>query len=231
MLWRLLFMDDFLNQSPAPLITGLFLPHIIVQMLYSYFQVQGSDSVLSKESFVSKELASLERMIDGMRRLEPKASPFLPDISAIKAATMELDFSLVHLALLDSLPRRAADAGLASELKAIMPSESGRGDRAADMAQLSFLQREVFAHIKSSLWRLSYFSTAQHGRLGIGSSSIEVGDEIWLLNGHSAPVILRHLPNGNYLFLREAYVQGIMRGELAEELRCADFQVQRIRIE
>jgi hypothetical protein len=200
-------------------------------MLYNYFKVQGSDSIISKESFVTKELASLERMIDGMRRLEPRASPFLPDISAIKAATMELDVSLVHLALLDSLPRRAADAGLASELKAIIPSESGRGDRAADVAWLSFLQREVFAQIKGSLSKQSYFSTAQHGRIGIGYSSIEVGDEIWLLNGHSAPVILRQLPNGNYLFLGEAYLQGIMRGELAEKPRCADFQVQRIRIE
>jgi hypothetical protein len=231
MLWRLLFKDEFLDQRPAPPVTGLFLPHIILQMLCYYLQYQGSDRLLSKETFVTEELASLERIIDEICHLEPGGLLFLPDISSIKVPTMVHDIALAHFALLESLPRRAADAGLDSELKALIPPVPGRGDRTADTAWRYFLQRDIFAPFIAFVSRQSYFSTAQNERLGIGYSSIEVGDEIWLLNGHSAPVILRQLANGNYRFLGETYIQGMMGGELAEELKATNFQVQRIRIE
>jgi hypothetical protein len=36
-----------------------------------------------------------------------------------------------------------------------------------------------------------FFSTTHAGLLGLGPWPYEVGDEVWLLNGHSVPMILR----------------------------------------
>ena len=58
-----------------------------------------------------------------------------------------------------------------------------------------------------------YFRT--RSTLGVGQTSVRAGDEIWLLYGATAPVILRSLPNGNYRFMGEAYVHGIMYGKAA----------------
>lgn len=81
----------------------------------------------------------------------------------------------------------------------------------------------VRQHIKLFEQCLDFsFITHLHGRgffrtkmesLGAGHASIEPADEIWFLYGALAPVVLRPLANGNYRFLGEAYVHGIMRGD------------------
>lgn len=56
----------------------------------------------------------------------------------------------------------------------------------------------------------------QNGLLGIGPKSIDVKDkdEVWILRGASVPFILRPIGNGKFRVIGEAYVHGIMRGEL-----------------
>lgn len=49
--------------------------------------------------------------------------------------------------------------------------------------------------------------------IGIGPDDMQVEDEVWLLAGGSVPYILRPLPNGNYHFLGESYMYGVMQGE------------------
>jgi hypothetical protein len=53
-------------------------------------------------------------------------------------------------------------------------------------------------------------------RLCMGPTSGEIGDEIWVIAGLSAPCLLRKVGTGKYKFLGEVYIHGIMNGELAD---------------
>lgn len=52
------------------------------------------------------------------------------------------------------------------------------------------------------------------GYLGTGPRSLRQDDEVWILNGGGAPFVLRRLPNGNYRLIGEAFVYGVMQGEV-----------------
>jgi hypothetical protein len=52
------------------------------------------------------------------------------------------------------------------------------------------------------------------GFLGISAQSLETKDLVWVLAGAAVPVVLRRRPRaGNWEFVGEAYVHGIMDGE------------------
>jgi hypothetical protein len=54
------------------------------------------------------------------------------------------------------------------------------------------------------------------GFLGISSQSLDTNDGVWVLAGADVPVVLRRRPKvGNWEFVGEAYVHGIMNGEAA----------------
>jgi hypothetical protein len=57
------------------------------------------------------------------------------------------------------------------------------------------------------------FRTAEN-HLGIAAESIESGDQIWILSGASVPMLLRKAGDGNWKLVGEAYVYGVMNGEL-----------------
>ena len=49
--------------------------------------------------------------------------------------------------------------------------------------------------------------------LGLGSDSLQIGDEVWFLPRTNTPVVLRKLPNGHFMVIGAAYVPGLMKGE------------------
>lgn len=52
---------------------------------------------------------------------------------------------------------------------------------------------------------------------GISHNTLKVGDEIWLLAGAKTPFVLRPRQDGTYELIGEAYVDGLMFGELWPE--------------
>lgn len=52
------------------------------------------------------------------------------------------------------------------------------------------------------------------GYLGTGARSLREGDEVWILHGAGVPFVLRPQENGNYRLLGEAFVYGVMHGEM-----------------
>jgi len=58
----------------------------------------------------------------------------------------------------------------------------------------------------------SLFSTST-GNFGVASLATRIDDEIWIMAGSKFPAILRHMRNGHYEFVGEAYVRGFMNGE------------------
>ena len=52
-------------------------------------------------------------------------------------------------------------------------------------------------------------------KFGLGHRSLEIGDEVWLLAGSKLPFVLRKLTDDSkYIFIGEAYVDGMMFGDL-----------------
>jgi hypothetical protein len=69
------------------------------------------------------------------------------------------------------------------------------------------------------------FFTTDSGLLGLGLLSAKPGDGLWLIDGYSAPVILRLHESGiGYIFMGEAYVHGAMYGELMTDDVSESFQ-------
>ncbi|KAK4926093.1 hypothetical protein LTR49_007008 [Elasticomyces elasticus] len=52
--------------------------------------------------------------------------------------------------------------------------------------------------------------------LGLGPMDSKAGDEVWLLPGLRAPIVLRRLQNDHRMVVGEAYVHGFMLGEAFE---------------
>lgn len=57
------------------------------------------------------------------------------------------------------------------------------------------------------------FITQEKRYLGLGSESMQIRDEIWVLPRANTPVVLRELANGHFMVVGPAYVHGIMKGE------------------
>lgn len=73
----------------------------------------------------------------------------------------------------------------------------------------------------STQWRSGSGHTGQRsargtGRFGIGPRSLKSADEIWLLDRGKTPFVLRKRTEADgYCILGEAYVHGVMNGEIA----------------
>jgi hypothetical protein len=204
-----------------------------VHMFQFYFdrkQFKLSGGPAPNDRVVIEEIDAIESIVAEICDLEPQSAPFLPAISSVRGYMANFEAPYAHVVMIETVDNRAAEAGLSSELDDLMPSNSSAA-RNDSSEWAIFLRREVFAKMAARFFKQSYFSTTETGQLGIGYSSIAAEDEVWLLNGHSAPVILRRLPTGNYRFLGETFIQGMMFGELEESLREANLPVQRIQIE
>lgn len=69
----------------------------------------------------------------------------------------------------------------------------------------------------SNMLRLAHaivFRTDTH-LFGLTKSLIKDGDEVWILDGAFSPICLRRLPNGNYHFVGELKMHGMMENEAA----------------
>jgi hypothetical protein len=71
-------------------------------------------------------------------------------------------------------------------------------------------------HLFSTTVDRAFFTTTT-GHFGTATQHIEVGDELWILAGARVPYVLRPVDGGEYEFVGEAYVTGIMFGEAVEE--------------
>jgi hypothetical protein len=54
--------------------------------------------------------------------------------------------------------------------------------------------------------------------LGIAAESVEKGDAVWVLAGAAVPLVLRPAKLGRWKLVGEAYVHGIMNGEVAKSM-------------
>lgn len=104
-------------------------------------------------------------------------------------------------------------------------SWASENDRSAYDA---FLQHSIRNHVYESLRDMvinqAFFITTC-GYIGLGPPNLRIGDEIWVLSGGQVPFVLRrHIGRGGLIsfetdrrsFIGDAYVHGIMQGEVIE---------------
>jgi len=63
----------------------------------------------------------------------------------------------------------------------------------------------------------SQFFITESGRIGVGEVGITVGDVVGVLLGGQMPFILRQEEKGDHMLVGQAYVHGIMDGEVTRE--------------
>jgi hypothetical protein len=106
-------------------------------------------------------------------------------------------------------------------------SHSTRRSNSSACIQAAGLGFHVYCHkpeklVKTGIYMMEHLSmwrklfTTDHGYLGNGAASLEMGGEIWALAGASVPLLLRPVVSG-YRLIAEAYVHGIMHGEAVED--------------
>jgi hypothetical protein len=72
-------------------------------------------------------------------------------------------------------------------------------------------------HVDTSIawvWYPRVFICTDDGRFGLANPGAQVGDEVWILKGGRTPFLLRRHRDGNYQLVGEAFVHGIMFGEI-----------------
>jgi hypothetical protein len=62
--------------------------------------------------------------------------------------------------------------------------------------------------------------------LGIAAQSLQEGDAVWVLAGAAVPFVLRPLKNREWKVVGEAYVHGIMSGEVLRDFSLQSEQIQ-----
>lgn len=65
------------------------------------------------------------------------------------------------------------------------------------------------------------FLRTRNGYIGLGGRDVEIGDKVILLAGSAAPFLIRSTSSGRYKIVSDAYVVGMMDGELWDSQRCS----------
>jgi hypothetical protein len=66
-----------------------------------------------------------------------------------------------------------------------------------------------------------------NGRIGLGvEQSIEVGDRICIFHGVSVPFVLAETTEGRFKIAVQAYIHGIMSGELIDRFEAEDIVLE-----
>ena len=81
---------------------------------------------------------------------------------------------------------------------------------------------EVRSNLLSNCRRLV---RTRRNYLGIAGFSASVGDDIWILPNSITPFVFRKQLDGKYELVGEAYIQGIMNGEVSDTLSWEEIQI------
>jgi hypothetical protein len=89
---------------------------------------------------------------------------------------------------------------------------SNSGERASAVASASEGARAYLTALYNMFEGRRFYITGK-GRLGVGPTSLQRGDRVFIFKGARFPVLLRDVGNGRHTFLGACYVEGIMHGE------------------
>jgi hypothetical protein len=227
-LWRIWIVDCFRDEHPASVESGKAMTEAFEYAVSLQQQFVDYSQLLALPSFDNKRTLEEELISNGINM----------------AAVPEIDLEIAKNNLAQSLKAIPRIIGLSDILDHSSPLLSEyvdfktQGEAAGRVNEtlnsgVSRLVREISRPIRSSLavevdglitlilCTRNLFSTHQ-GLLGLGPQHLRDGDEVWLMKEADVPIILRRLDEEHYEVVSEAYVHGIMHGELVANLSNVD---------
>lgn len=85
---------------------------------------------------------------------------------------------------------------------------------------------EQFARRMDSVMLSRCLARLERNNLAAVPASSQVGDEVWIIPNLQTPFVLRAVENGEYELVGEAYVHGIMHGEIASDFVFQDITLR-----
>jgi hypothetical protein len=150
--------------------------------------------------------------------------------SGVKGASnwWEVHADFAHLCDLDNLlPSREELDEFLCTFTALYPSHQDAkvNPFIEDKNYLEILHNPALPYIQRSAMSCTCraFVQTQHSRMGLAPLSARLEDEIWVIEGAKVPFVLRRRLDDSYEFIGEAYIHGIMQGELFEQGNQLDF--------
>ncbi|MBE3046015.1 hypothetical protein IMZ48_26445, partial [Candidatus Bathyarchaeota archaeon] len=92
-----------------------------------------------------------------------------------------------------------------------------RGPRSPQTAAID-ARIDAYEKIMTSVCGTRRLFLTSGNYMGVGAQSAEVGDQVWIFPGANVPFVLRPGAAGRFRLVGEAYVHGIMYGEIAPSL-------------
>jgi len=233
-LWRTLTADHLYGQHPAPVIAGFGFSDWIgahIDSAANLFTTIQNNSCNFDGVQYGKWDSAQAKMMEKMEawkeldRSECSAFYTLEELLLAKDSFADPEES-THQARMDTTKGRGIDLNAggirflpdAARLKTFVNYEAEKG------SGLSYTHENVLKDHENA--RLTVFEARMRdvktGRrmfrtkgnyLGMGTSSVEEGDEVWALKGGSVPLVLRKVEPGLYRLIGEAYIHGVMNGE------------------
>ena len=230
-MWRTVIYDQYYKHAPAPATAAFFVPAFLPWLLSLIYGIEKTGSNESGHVQSLEDYSRGESIFDETKKLESIMNQLEP---GKHQKTLGLpSFSRVRKSLIEHLSRKRKPSAddvvdtlqyISTEELRHSYQEHKTGHSAVDLRSLGATSSTPSFNELFNLLMQNFAANWSDGRLervifrtkntlGAGQPSVRVGDEIWLLYGATAPVILRPLPNGNYRFMGEGYVHGIMYGE------------------
>ncbi|KAF5680769.1 heterokaryon incompatibility protein (het-6OR allele) [Fusarium heterosporum] len=190
-LWRTLIWDNDLSNRPSKPLNNESLQRVIWKQITLALKYQ---SMAQADKSVAEKLAST--CIDKIAYLDKVVakypSSFFPSVKLVKSACVKE--GLIK-------PEEGEDLVDDEELERLETSWTKNTMPPHVLLTISWLGRRPFL--------------TDTGYLGLGYSSTAVGDELWIVSGSPAPLVLRKTGSSDneYNVVGEAYVHGAMHGE------------------
>lgn len=225
-------LADIDHNSPLPCGAAALLPTVLrlllVRHLNFWSEMSKETRKRSDTNILTSELHKygqiLENALEQLKDLEPDDAVFLPnsgEMAQICSAAVRSPEAAVKTAMLlnrqDRIHWSHRGKALGSNMR-----ESSLGNPSARQKLLFDFSEEWekidaeralgLIEVMTTLQDLRLFRTDNH-LLGLTSCPLAAGDQLWILDGAHAPVILRPLLNGKFRYLGDTYMHGMMNGE------------------
>jgi hypothetical protein len=212
-LCRTLLVDSFLGQHPASWDDCC---DAVLDVLHDELYRRQITAVLilfcEMDNTTMRSTENLEETLDrslNYERAREEVGQYFTEMQKILGSQAVVDGDIIFPPEFERFEaRRASSVEKCFETKRFLHELNGR--------QLSGPGRQALMRLDEMLKCRDLFITNQ-GHLGVGLTSLEVGDEVWVLVGVRVPLILRPVGEGQYRLVGEAYVHGIMHGEAIDK--------------
>ncbi|GKT47638.1 heterokaryon incompatibility protein 6, OR allele [Colletotrichum spaethianum] len=184
------------------------------RLLLDAFQV-GDVSELGDPFPEADDLADDTARVASLRLWLQGLEAMMPCTNRVYCTTEEVNEALWRTPIADrafayNWETERASYETLSAYRALKAGEVSEGVKYANIASIKLLRRRPFV--------------SANGLIGLGPTGMSIGDSVWAVPGADVPFVFRSAGASSFSVVGEAYVHGIMDGELRQLLPAIEFQ-------